>query len=433
MDFIVDFKNFILKHVPTNPDWAESVATNVLATVLDRKVHIMTKIGRLHPNLFFLVIGPSGLAYKTAPIKYYAMPTLIKYGELTDTKPLIPSRFSVEGLIEYLSTMQSSGVIIRDEFSSIFKDTRKQYIADVLEFLSELYDCTIQKRFTRKAKLEETLDVCVSLMSATTPYIFSLMDPSFFVQGTGNRILYIWSKVEKLQKTDKWFFLSGHRSRQKEEQLGAFAQRLAELRKTIDKKGVLQPIFYQAEDMVAFRDEMQLKTKELYEKDPQGIEHIYLARMAEMAIKLAAIKGVSRMEETLHKIPATEYPVSKEDVTWAINKVKTHINYFYEIKDNWSTFAQRKPVLTDEALLDYLLSIIKTHGGEIMHSQLLKLSKLSRKQFQLLMNTLIERKQIVAYEKTDYESKGGPKPVFYKIRKEGESDKRKGPKPIKLE
>jgi len=58
LDFIEDYSNFILQHVPaTNPDWAESVAINVLNAVVGSKIHIWTEIGRLYTNLFFLNIG----------------------------------------------------------------------------------------------------------------------------------------------------------------------------------------------------------------------------------------------------------------------------------------------------------------------------------------------------------------------------------------
>jgi len=53
-------KNAILADIPTDPDWAESIAVNVLNAVVGKFVTTTTKYGILNTNLNFLVIGPSG-------------------------------------------------------------------------------------------------------------------------------------------------------------------------------------------------------------------------------------------------------------------------------------------------------------------------------------------------------------------------------------
>lgn len=253
MGFVEDYRDFILEHVPTNKDWAESVAINVFNTVLGKDIEIHTQIGKLNTNLFFLCIGPSGLAQKTNPLKYYALPTLTRYGEETQLEPILPSRFSVEGMIEYLSTTQSVGIIIRDEFSSVFKDKGKSYIADILEFFSELYDGLLQKRYTRKAKLEHTANVCVSLLGATPPYVFTLMDLNFFVQGTGNRILYILTKATDPEKTDRRFFW-GKDQYTVDEELENYVQRLVKFRKNLQKIAPVRTAILATDKLGEFRD-----------------------------------------------------------------------------------------------------------------------------------------------------------------------------------
>ena len=416
MGFIEDYKNFIMKYVKaTNPDWAESVAVNILNAAIGNNVHIWTKYGEMYSNLFFLNIGASGLAHKTVPIKNFAIPTLIRYGELTDTKPILPSRFSVEGMLEYLPNNQSVGLIIRDEFSSIFKDARKQYIADILEFLSELYDGTIQKRYTKKAKLEETLDVCVSFTSATTPYIFDLIDLNFFLQGTGNRFLYIWSEPKIPPKTTKSFFMQIEDRVERLEEMERFAERLAKIRNAITRKyDFLQPAYFQPELLMKFRDEMSFKCKQLFEKDPKGIDHSYLSRMAEMAIKLSAIKAISMAEERLPSLEIQFFPVHATNVKWAIDKVRKHIKYFEDVKTNWSTFVKTKPVMTEERQFEYLKNILRTHKNKLPRTKLYKLSKWKLKQFEEVIDGLRLRGEIIVYEGAG-SPKGGPKPIIYEL------------------
>jgi len=417
MGFIDDYRDFILCRVPTNRDWVESVATNVFNTVLGTDVEIHTQIGKLNTNLFFLCIGPSGLAQKTNPLKYYALPTLIGYGQCLDLKPIMPSRFSVEGMIEYLSTKQSRGIIIRDEFSSVFKEKGKSYIADILEFLSELYDGLLQKRYTRKAKLEHTANVCINLLGATTPYIFALMDLSFFVQGTGNRILYIVTQAMTPKKTEMDFFWEKDRYTVDEE-LEKYIQRLVKFKKSLQEIAPVRTAILATDKLGEFRDKTLSVTKKFYDKDPQGIDHSYMARMGEMAIKLATVHAMSRLEATeedLSKYAEFPVPVIDEDAEWAISKVKKHVKYFYELKRQWGLASQRLPVMTLESHFDRVVSIMKSFGGECMRTTLLRRCGWSTKKFNEIIFSMIDQKMIRTYVREDYKRKGGPVPRFYKL------------------
>lgn len=440
MGFIEDYTKLMADHIPTNKHWLESVAVNVFNTTLGTSVRADTKLGRLNTNLFFMCIGPSGIAHKTIPLKYFAIPTLIQYSQrieehinkgVTDKKlwtkvrPIMPSRFSVEGMIEYLAKEQSQGVIIRDEFSSLFKERSKSYIADILEFLSELYDGVIQKRYTRSYKLEEPKDVCVNLLGATTPYIYNIMDLSFFVQGTGNRILYDIAKVEKPEPTPRDFFWQEDTSTVDDE-AKPFIDRLVQFKKTLMKVTEHEPIYsaiLPREKLAKFRDKTIVATMRYYEKDPQGIKHTYVARMAEMCIKLSVIHSMSRQESTdglkkMHEAGVTLLPVIDDDVDWAINKIVRHIKNFFELKRQWSLMGVRKPVMTDEAYFDRIIAILKEQPNkECMHTKLWKYSGWTLPKFNEVMRTMLLQKTVRSYTKEDYKSKGGRKPLFYRLPK----------------
>ena len=63
--WIEDYTDFLVEQTDTNYDWAESIATSVLSTVLGSRRYLYTKQGAVKMNLFFLYIGPSGLAKKS--------------------------------------------------------------------------------------------------------------------------------------------------------------------------------------------------------------------------------------------------------------------------------------------------------------------------------------------------------------------------------
>jgi len=279
-------------------------------------------------------------------------------------------------------------------------------------------DGELQKRYTRKAKLEHTANVCVSLLGATTPYIFTLMDLDFFVQGTGCRILYILAETMDQKKTERHFFWAKDRYTVDEE-LESYVQRLVKFKRRLQEVAPVRTAILATEKLGEFRDKTLLATKKLYEKDPQGIKHSYMARMGEMAIKLATVHAMSRLEgrdDDLSNYARFPVPVIDEDADWAINKVKKHIRYFRELIRQWGLVSQRKQVMTDAAYFERVEAILREQPNqEMMHSKLLKMCGWTSKKFGEIMRSMVDQKRVKWYTKKDYVSKGGPKPSFYRL------------------
>ena len=114
-DFIAQVADFISITTMTSQSWAECIATSMLSTVMGSERYISDKKGKLNLNVWFLMIGPSGIGQKTTPLKTYLLPILAKTTEkLEDKYPLIlPSRYSVERMIGYMDE-KNLGAIVRD-------------------------------------------------------------------------------------------------------------------------------------------------------------------------------------------------------------------------------------------------------------------------------------------------------------------------------
>ena len=56
-----------------------------------------------------------------------------------------------------------------------------------MEFISEMYDGNFQKRFTTSHGLNMAESIYGNLITATTPHFITLLDPQFFIQGTGEQ------------------------------------------------------------------------------------------------------------------------------------------------------------------------------------------------------------------------------------------------------
>ena len=116
--WIEDYTDFLVEQTDTNYDWAESIATSVLSTVLGSRRYLYTKQGAVKMNLFFLYIGPSGLAKKSLPMTNFGQPLIEKYDELMGYSAMdppkrteLPRRFSLEGMISYLNEENQEGLL----------------------------------------------------------------------------------------------------------------------------------------------------------------------------------------------------------------------------------------------------------------------------------------------------------------------------------
>ena len=93
------------------------------------------------------------------------------------------------------------GIIVGDEYTKTFKGANtKAYLSDNMEDLSRLADCDLGKVGTISRGVEYPEHAYVSFASASTYYMLTLMGDEFFIQGTGNRIL--WIVDEKREEVD---------------------------------------------------------------------------------------------------------------------------------------------------------------------------------------------------------------------------------------
>jgi hypothetical protein len=337
------------------------------------------------------------------------IPTLYKFKELTDIDLLLPSSFSTEGFVEYLVERlkgHPEGIIVKDEVTYIFKATSgKQYAVDLIEFLSQLYDGTVQKRYTRKYKLEEVPRCYVVFIGATTPYLYSVIEPDVFVQGLGNRILYDFWNGEVTTYTGSELFYGQEEDMEREAKIEAFTKNLAELSQ-------MKPYFFKPEpdkaaDMLAkFKAEMDLKAKAIFDKDKYDLRASYFARMGEMAIKLSALHAVSRLWKTLPKSNLETVMIMPEDAEWAIGKVERHVKNFEAFLNEWkSQPTVVKPVSYRWDKEAFVNAVKNSPDGIMTQTELLEaLGWYKCDKFYRIRDTVIDEGKIRRLEEDEIES-----------------------------
>lgn len=344
-DLITQVATFICNSTKTSYSWAECVATSMLSTVMGSHRYISNVIGKLPLNLWYMCVGPSGLAKKTVPLKNYLLPIIGRVGQ--GEKLIMPNRFSVEGFIKYFPE-DGTGSIIRDEFTGLLKESKsKDYIIDLLEFLSELYDGTVQKRATVTHKVNEIKHCYITFITATTPYIYKIMRPEFYTQGTGNRILIELFDIETMKETScnpSEFFRGRVFDKTRDDFIYEVASILDDIRKC--KVRIFVPDDEAAIEWTKFENECSQVAKSSYRRNMYDLHYSYLARSAEMALKLSGIYVISRNWYRLIEDSPDLLIIEKQDMLRAIDKSKHHYQQFCKMLDQWRSRPEMKVATT---------------------------------------------------------------------------------------
>jgi len=331
---------YIFKGV--SPVWADACARTTLATVLSN-VRIAYAGRPLKLNEFNICIGPPG-AIKSLPLDF-CREIIDRVDQKTKYAFILPSKFTSPAMIEHLSEVRKGtekkwprqykhnhGTIFRDEFTALFKQARQvEYMMDMLEFLSELYDGTVQKKRTKEHGLEQAPDVFVNMITATTYDFLSKVDDDFFIQGTGTRFLYsiLDFKDIKIEGFERKHFLDTVLT-DRNDMIKMYANWLVDLYKIKSLKNL-----FLEHDAFKRWNAFNIKTRtawlKLGQKDPMGWEYPYLVRLPEYALKLAGLyaisSGIDRLIRANEKNKTKfieKFSISEQDMIRAENKIRQH-------------------------------------------------------------------------------------------------------------
>lgn len=131
---------FFCKYYPIPPMAAKSIEIS-LGSIALKDLHFEDEMGPVRPNTFFIYIGRSGLACKT-PIINRLRDIIMDW----DKNMIAPVKFTTQGFTEYATGRKKkkdeegeplpshdAGIIIRDEFSRIFKERTANAMNDTLK------------------------------------------------------------------------------------------------------------------------------------------------------------------------------------------------------------------------------------------------------------------------------------------------------------
>lgn len=175
-----------------------AAAITLLSIVVQRCAVIRLAQEHVYPNIFTFWIGRSSVSHKTTVIR---LTNRFIDANYDIAEPRLDNDFTPESLIEAMSETPRS-FLIKDEAAGLLAKMQKPYMAGTRDLMCSLYDGqTIAKRLTRKAKQESRFivkDPYMTELMATTPDGFEKeSDSENIYSGWFYRFLWVWPNREK--------------------------------------------------------------------------------------------------------------------------------------------------------------------------------------------------------------------------------------------
>jgi len=405
-----EIANYIWKRTDTNPSFAETCAAALVATAIGPNVVVPTRMGDNRLNVFGICVGGTGISNKTVALDIVRLMAR-GLGKKLERRVLLPSKFSIEGLANYLATETNWGLIVGDEFTTMITQRSKTWLSDIMEFLSKLWDGYIPQYVTIQRGVEGVPFVYVNFLSATTFYLAKLLKregDDFFIQGTGCRFLWDLDFRRELMDEDpsqaiEWFLDPFSREELMAE-LDGYIEELALLHSKIEeiseisqyKDGIfiLRPTMEAAVELYKYRVETINRAICLFNKDLTNPDSGYIARLAQNAIKLAGVHYLGRVYQDLSLSNNEELPqIELEDVRWAIKKMEHHFRMYVKLKEI-SEEATSKLTSGYQADWQKVLDTIDSKGGKASISDIMKRTRWKSKHALEILQSMILAKII---------------------------------------
>jgi hypothetical protein len=172
---------------------------------LERRVGIVTNIGRLYPNLYTLLVGPPAIGKSVIIDKGKQM--VLTRQELR-LAPASVTRAAMEDFLLHKTTSKiiDSGDMISYHsaivFSSEFGNFVKEYDNDWINFLNEIYDCpNVFEAMTRGGGTKKIDSPHMVILAGTQPqYLHHLLPTNAYGMGFTSRFVMIYGKAEDRYK-----------------------------------------------------------------------------------------------------------------------------------------------------------------------------------------------------------------------------------------
>lgn len=378
-DFVTYYcDEYACKSTDSPKKYQELMALAVISVALNRKIYLPYSANNIYPNLYVVLIGKSTIMRKSVSLN---LARSLIYDFNKDL--ILPNDFTQEGFFEHLKEFPK-GIIVWSEFGGFLQKSTKSYMAGTKEFLTDAFDCPIylNKKLAGK-KIFEVENPYINIITATSmEWFIGNITEGDIKGGFLGRFVYIPALPSD---KDKWFAFPPIPNQNVVNHLLVKLKRISELN---GQMGLTE----EAKDLCT--KWLKNHEDELCKlSDDKGISGFY-GRLADYILKFAI----------LYEISSTSNLVISE------NSIKRAIRLVESLKESVKNVLEEHVSFTlYEKNKKRILSIIKDKK-EISRSILLRALNLNKKDFDLVMDTLLEEETIKVKEG---DSKYKPKTIYY--------------------
>jgi hypothetical protein len=359
------------------PEFHLASALSAVSGVLGAKVWLHAWGKDVFPNLWIILVAPSGFYRKST-----AMNMGLRMVRSAKPENVLPNDFTQEKLIETLGN-RAQGVIPVYEFGALLKMLGKDYNASLKEFLTEIYDGSDYSRDTRGGGKVTITRPAVSILSATTvDWLVGNARESDFRSGFFARFLF-WVAREK----PKW---KGLGEQEEHELVSTLKYMLAEMAEITGQVRL-------SKDRIAqYNDWLRGFESEVNDQRLPGELQGFYTRLGMYVLKFAVLYEVGT---------TMDLDISEQSMDYAIRLaeyLKSHLIALFEDEMNTSRDAKELRNVRD----------LIAREPEISRDTLLRRSKLTARHLDELLTTLIQSEEIVVIR---IDTGGRPK-LTYRLR-----------------
>lgn len=298
---IDDYVAWARKRTSAPTEYHEATILAVLSTLTQRRLVMCFSHKALYPNLWFCLLGLSGLYKKSTAMSYGSDLLDIVAEDLR-----LVNDFSIEALISELED-KPVGLFIRDELSSLLANLKRDYMRGGKDFLNWVHDCPDRYRRRLQNTQFELKNIYVVALAATTPKrLLALVDPEDWYTGFLARWCFVMPS-EPPEYRDAVYETPDIRTER-----DALAAKLVEIRKTFND-GIVEARFT-PEALVRYNAYCRGLQAELQgEVWAEELSATY-ARLEEVIAKVAMLVETAKTRPV-----GNELQVSNETLLSAIN------------------------------------------------------------------------------------------------------------------
>lgn len=357
-NFLDEYTKYAATITDAPLDFHRYVAYTVVSTVVNTGVWFPFGRKRIYPNLWIILLAPSGLSRKSTSSDI-GREILLQYKR----NLVLPNEFSQEKICSVLA-QNSQGTFFFSEFLSFMGLLQRDYMAGTKAFFTEMYDCPFEYQ---RQTVKETMIIrnpFINILSCTTIdwFLDTVKEGDIaggflarFIMVPGGkkaRIIDIPPQVDD-RETSRITTL---------------------LYEFVERRGQL---VYDAKAREEYRA-WYAKFEAVFPQTDKRIQS-FLIRLPVYLIKFSMLEAICAHEK---EISIKSFNTAKQNVTWIFQKLR-EISQDFEFS---KAGRERQKVM----------KLIQSSGiSGIQHSILLRTSHLSNQEFKMAIETLMAQDQVV--------------------------------------